>query len=203
MKFTKSSESLRSNSYIIAVCILLSRVFGLVREIILARYLGTSIYSDALKAALRIPNFLQNLFGEGVLSASFIPVYSKLRSQEKYEDAAIASKQVGVILLILLALICPLGIFGAEYFVDLFSPGYTGELKDLTIKLIKIIFPATSILVLSAWCLGILNSHKIFTLSYGSPILWNLAVIIGLLAFFGLLAVVAIKIFACSFINYP
>jgi putative peptidoglycan lipid II flippase len=183
MNLLRTQTSLKTNSYIIATCILLSRVFGLLREIVLARYLGTSIYSDALKAALKIPNFLQNLFGEGVLSASFIPVYTKLNSQNKLEESSKTAKEIGIILLIILFVLCPISIYYAQYFVELLAPGYSGELKDLTIKLIKILFPATSLLVLSAWCLGILNSHKIFIISYSSPIVWNITIILGLLLY--------------------
>lgn len=72
----------KKSTYIVSICILLSRVFGLVREILLAHVLGTSALSDALRASLRI-NFLQNLLGEGVLSASFIPVYVSLKDKKE------------------------------------------------------------------------------------------------------------------------
>ena len=175
-----SKNSLRKNSYIIAGCILLSRVFGLVREIILARYLGTSIYSDALKAALRIPNFLQNMFGEGVLSASFIPTYSRLRAEKKDFEASSTAIEIGIILLIVVIIATIFGTIGNELLIAIFAAGFTGETREIASKLITIIFPATSLLVLSAWCLGILNSHRKFILSYSSPLAWNLTIIFGL-----------------------
>ena len=81
-----SSEPLvedgRRGSYLVAAGIFLSRIAGLVREIVISGYLGVGGAADAFKAALRIPNLLQNLLGEGVLSASFIPVYAKLLDED-------------------------------------------------------------------------------------------------------------------------
>src|SRR6266576_2153349 len=86
---------------LVATGIILSRIAGLVRERALAHYLGTLPAADAFRAALRIPNFLQNLFGEGVLSASFIPVYSRLlASSDKSESDHVASV-VGSLLAVL------------------------------------------------------------------------------------------------------
>ncbi|MGZ3614947.1 MAG: lipid II flippase MurJ, partial [Thermodesulfobacteriota bacterium] len=78
---------LRRHASLVATGILLSRIAGLVRDRVFAHYFGNSDAADAFKAALRIPNFLQNLFGEGVLSASFIPVYAGLLAEEKREQA--------------------------------------------------------------------------------------------------------------------
>ncbi len=173
--------SSRRNSYIVSVCILLSRLSGLLREILLAHFLGTSIYSDAFKAALRIPNLLQNLFGEGVLSASFIPEYVRLRKNNANEAATLLAKETGILLLITGTFLATLGIIFSEELVGVFAPGFTSETRLLTSKLLEILFPATAILMLSAWCLGILNSHKHFALSYSAPLLWNASIITGLL----------------------
>src|SRR6266404_3862133 len=78
---------------LVAAGILLSRIAGLIRERVFAHYLGSSSAADAFKAALKIPNFLQNLFGEGVLSASFIPVYAKLLAEK---DERLAGRVAGV-----------------------------------------------------------------------------------------------------------
>src|SRR5947207_12573281 len=79
---------------LVAAGILLSRIAGLVRERVFAHYLGNSDAAGAFKAALRIPNFLQNLFGEGVLSASFIPVYVRLLTEKEDE---LAGRVAGVV----------------------------------------------------------------------------------------------------------
>jgi putative peptidoglycan lipid II flippase len=174
-------RSSRVNSYIVGGCIFLSRIAGLVREILLAHFLGTSIYSDALKAALRIPNFLQNLFGEGVLSASFIPVYVRLIKHGDKEKAARLAKETGILLTILSFSALSLGIIFSDFLVSIFAPGFSDEAARTTGTLLQIIFPGTALLVLSAWCLGILNSHRYFVLSYSAPLFWNFSIILGLL----------------------
>src|SRR5690606_29686933 len=143
-------------------------------------FLGTSLYSDAFKAALRIPNFLQNLFGEGVLSASFIPVYARLRSTRKSDEAKRLGKEVGLLLSLLATTALVLGFIFNQELVHVFAPGFSDEGQTLTASLLRIIFPGTAILVLSAWCLGILNSHRYFALSYSAPLLWNFSIIGGL-----------------------
>ena len=85
-------------AWLVASGILLSRIAGLVRESVFAHYLGNSDAADAFKAGFRIPNILQNLFGEGVLSASFIPVYSKLLGEGDEETADTLAWGVGALL---------------------------------------------------------------------------------------------------------
>src|SRR6201988_2185828 len=85
-------------SYLISAGILMSRILGLVRETVFAHYLGNSLAAGAFRAALRIPNFLQNLFGEGVLSASFIPVYARLNAEDRHEEAASLAEAIFALL---------------------------------------------------------------------------------------------------------
>ena len=157
--------------------ILLSRIAGLVRSRVLAHFLGITDAADAFAAALRIPNLLQNLFGEGVLSASFIPVYSRLRTEGRDADASRVARAVGTLLVLVATVITALGVIAARPLVDLLVPGFAGEKRELTIVLVRILFPGVALLVLSAWCLGVLNSHRKFFLSYVSPVLWNAALI--------------------------
>lgn len=157
--------------------ILLSRLAGLVRTRVLAHYLGITDAADAFASALRIPNLLQNLFGEGVLSASFIPVYSRLRAEGRDADASRVARAVGTLLALVATLITAVGVIAARPLVDLLVPGFVGEKRELTIVLVRILFPGVALLVLSAWCLGVLNSHRKFFLSYVSPVLWNAALI--------------------------
>lgn len=168
----------------VSVGILGSRVLGFLRESVFAHYFGNGDAADAFRAALRIPNLLQNLFGEGALSASFIPVYAKLRADGKEEDARVVARAVFFLLFGVSSIVALLGIVFAPILVDLITPGFVGEKRALAIQLVQILFPGTSLLVLSAWCLGIQNSHRKFLLSYSAPMLWNLA-IIGALFLFG------------------
>ncbi len=167
----------------VAAGIFLSRLAGLVRERVFAHYLGNSDAAGAFKAALRIPNLLQNLFGEGVLSASFIPVYARLLAEGKEEEASRVAGAIASLLALLVALLVAAGTLGAPYFVDLVAPGFSGQVRALTVTLVEIMFAGVGLLVLSAWCLGVLNSHKRFFLSYVAPVLWNVAQIATLVAF--------------------
>ena len=179
---------------LVAAGILLSRLAGLVRERVFAHYLGSSRAADAFKAALKVPNFLQNLFGEGVLSASFIPVYAKLLADG---DAELADRVAGVfvsLLALCVAVLVLLGVVLAPWLLDAIAPGFEGEVRDLTVHIVRILFPGVGLLVLSAWCLGVLNSHHRFFLSYVAPVLWNLAMIVTLVAFGARLAQVDLVI---------
>jgi putative peptidoglycan lipid II flippase len=168
---------------LIASGILLSRVAGLVRQRVFAHYLGSLPAADAFQAALRIPNFLQNLLGEGVLSASFIPVYARLLAGEDEREADRVASVIGSLLATVTLVLVSLGIVATPFLIDLIAPGFTGETRQLTITLVQILFPGVGTLVLSAWCLGILNSHGRFFLSYAAPVLWSLFIIAGLVIF--------------------
>lgn len=167
----------RSGAFFVAAGIFLSRIAGLVRERVFAHYFGNSDASDAFKAALKIPNFLQNLFGEGVLSASFIPVYANLLAHDLEEEASEVASVVGSLLFLMTSSLVLIGVFATPLLIDLIAPGFHGPKRDLTIQLVQIFFPGTGFLVMSAWCLGILNSHRKFFLSYVAPVVWNLTII--------------------------
>ncbi len=171
-------------AFLVAAGILLSRIAGLIRESIFAHYLGNSGAADAFKAGFRIPNILQNLFGEGVLSASFIPVYSRLLSEGDAEAADLLAWSVGAILSLAIAILVVAGVIFTPYLIDAIAPGFHGDKRDLTIQIVRILFPGAGLLVLSAWCLGVLNSHHRFFASYTAPVAWNLAIIAALI-FYG------------------
>jgi putative peptidoglycan lipid II flippase len=155
----------------------------LVRNRVFAHYLGTSDAADAFNAAFKIPNFLQNLFGEGVLSASFIPVYAQLLGREERDDARRVAGAVFSLLALVTALLVLAGVLLTPLLIDVIAPGFHGEKRDITITLVRILFPGAGLLVLSAWCLGVLNSHGRFFLSYAAPVLWNLTIILTLIWF--------------------
>ncbi len=173
----------RAAAVLVGSGILLSRFAGLIRQKVFAYYFSTSLAADAFNAAFRIPNMLQNLFGEGVLSASFIPAYSGLLARK---DDAEANKLAGAVisaLALVASIVTLLGVLLAPLLVGLIAPGFTGEKRELTIQLTQILFPGAALLVFSAWCLGILNSHRRFFMSYAAPVAWNLAMIGALVAF--------------------
>ena len=181
MSSLRSSSS--KNAVLVGSGILSSRLIGLVRERIFAHYFGNTDAADAFKAALKIPNLLQNLFGEGALSSSFIPVYANLLASGEQEEAKRVARAIGSILVLAMSLLVLAGVWTTPYLIDLIAPGFGGIKRDFTIRMVRIMFPGVGILVLSAWCLGILNSHRHFFLPYAAPVLWNLAMIAALLGF--------------------
>ncbi len=167
-------------SMLVAAGIFLSRCAGLIREMVIGAFLGTSPAADAFKAALRIPNLMQNLLGEGVLSASFIPVYARLRAEGRHDEAGRLAGAIAGLLIALTGAISLVGVLLAEPLTTILAPGFDGEKHDLTVELTRIMFPGIGFLVLSAWCLGVLNSHRQFFLSYVAPVVWNVAQIAAL-----------------------
>lgn len=168
---------------LVAAGIFLSRIAGLVRERIFSHYFGLSDAGDVFKAAFKIPNFLQNLFGEGVLSASFIPVYARLLAEKDEEAAKRVAGAIFSLLALLVSILVLIGVLSAPWLVEAIAPGFHAEKRALLVRLVKIIFPGTGLLVLSAWCLGVLNSHRRFFLSYAAPLAWNAVMIAALLGF--------------------
>ncbi len=176
----KQPPSSSRGSMLVAAGILLSRCAGLLREVVTAAFLGSAPAADAFKAALRIPNLMQNLLGEGVLSASFIPVYARLRAEGRHEEAGRVAGAIAGLLAALTGVISLVGVVLAGPLTSVLAPGFTGDKHELTVTLTRIMFPGIGFLVLSAWCLGVLNSHRQFFLSYVAPVLWNVAQIAAL-----------------------
>ena len=159
----------------VAAGIALSRVAGLVRESLLRAVLGLGPAADAFAAALRIPNLLQNLLGEGSLSASFIPVYSRLLGEGRDDEAGRVAGAVAGLLTAMAGILVVASILLARPLAVLLAPGFEGHRLDLTVDLLRITTGGLGLLVLSAWCLGVLNSHRRFFLPYVAPVLWNAA----------------------------
>lgn len=165
----------------VAAGIFASRVSGFIQRRVFAYYFGSSDYADAWTAALRLPNVVQNLLGEGTLSASLIPVYADLVERGSEEDARrFAGAALGILTVVAGALAL-VGYALAPLLVALFFPEWDAAKRELTTVLVRILFPMTGVLVISAWALGILNSHRRFFVSYVAPVLWNLAMIAAMI----------------------
>jgi len=171
----------------VALGILSSRLIGLVREQALARFFGVGPHADVFRAAMRAPNVLQNLLGEGTLSAAFIPIYSRMLEEGRRDEAGRFAGAVFGLLLAASATLSLLGVLLARPIVALLAAGFLQDRGgavdryELTVAAVRIIFPMTGVLVLSAWALGVLNSHRRFLLSYFAPVLWNAAIIAALI----------------------
>lgn len=174
---TKKGSGGAAASAMVAAGILLSRVMGLLRESVFAAYFGTTAYADVFRAALKLPNFLQNMLGEGTLSASFIPVYAELLHNGKKEEAGRVAGAVFGLLAAVAGGLALAGVLGAPLLTTAFLPGFEGERRELAIHITRILFPMAGVLVLSAWSLGILNSHRSFFLPYFAPVFWNAAMV--------------------------
>ncbi len=181
------SESPARNrgSLLVAAGILVSRLAGIVRLMVLAVVLGeTKLIGDAFTFAMRLPNLMQNLLGEGSLSASFIPVYARLVEEDRRDEADDLAGAVVAMLSLLTVAIVIVGILVARPLVWLFTNWENDPAQyDLATNLTRITTIGIGFLVISAWCLGILNSHRSFFLSYVAPVIWNAAQIAALILF--------------------
>lgn len=164
-------------SALVTAGILLSRISGLVRERVFAHFFGAGPAADAWKAALRLPNVIQNLLGEGTLSASFIPIYAELLEERREREAARFAGAVFGLLTLTAGLLALMGVLAAPWLVAFVFAGFDPDRQALTIELVQILFPMTALLAISAWALGILNSHRRFFLPYVAPVAWNAAMI--------------------------
>ena len=166
-----SHERTRRGARLVAAGILASRIVGLVRNWFFARYFGSSIQADAYNTASRIPNVMRNLLGEGAISASFVPVYAAaLERGDERGAKALANALLGVLLLGVSTLTI-IGIALAPFLTSL--TGLHEESAALTIKLLRILFPMTGLMVISGWCLGVQNAHRRFFMSYASAVMWS------------------------------
>jgi putative peptidoglycan lipid II flippase len=120
-----------------------------------------------------------------VLSASFIPVYAQLLGREERGEARRVAGAVFSLLALITAVLVLAGVLMTPLLIDVIAPGFEGEKRQFTINLVQILFPGAGLLVMSAWCLGVLNSHRLFFLSYAAPVLWNVTIILTLIGFGG------------------
>jgi putative peptidoglycan lipid II flippase len=163
------------SAFVVGAGILLSRVTGLLRNTVFAYWFGVSAVTDAYNAAFKIPNAVRNLLGEGTMSASFVPVYGGLLARGALREArALANAMLGL-LLVAVSVLTLLGIAAAPLLTTALAPGFSGETRELTTRLTRVLFPMSGVMVLSGWCLGVQNAHRRFFWSYASAAMWSLA----------------------------
>lgn len=176
----------RGGAALVALGILSSRLVGFVREFAVAHFFGVGPHADVFRAALRAPNAIQNLLGEGTLSAAFIPLYTRMIHEGREEEAGRFAGAVFGLLLAVAGGFSLLGALLARPIVAVLSAGFlrdSGPVDryELAVDAVRIIFPMTGFLVLSVWALGILNSHRKFLVPYIAPVAWNAAIIAAML----------------------
>jgi len=174
--------NLLSSASIFSVYTLVSRLLGYVRDILIASFLGASIYADAFFVAFRLPNTFRRLFAEGVFNAAFIPSYTEANLNNEAEGKKFADDVLNLLIIILLAIVFLVEIF-TPAIVYLIAPGFYEELKkfDLAIELTRITFPFLFFISLSSFFSGILNTNNKFAAAAAAPIILNIFLILSLL----------------------
>jgi putative peptidoglycan lipid II flippase len=171
------------NTAIFSILTGLSRIAGLVREIVASSYFGTSGAFSAFTLAFQIPNLVRNLFADAALSAAFVPVFTELLEKGRRKDAyQLASTFVAIIV----AALAGIGVFFvllAPYLMPLLTGSdFNHQLDDLTVGLSQVLFPIVLLLGLNGLLVGILNAYDHFTIPALSPLVWNVVIIVALVA---------------------
>jgi putative peptidoglycan lipid II flippase len=162
---------------------LTSRLFGFVRESIMARYFGASAANDAFLVAFRLPNMLRQLFSEGAFATAFVPVLSNYKANRTPEEKRELINHVAGTLAAILLVVASIGVLLAPVIVWLVAPGYHDKpaQRELTIALLRVTFPYIFFVSLCGLSAGILNTHGRFAVPALTPILLNVAMIVGAL----------------------
>ena len=177
----KKIDSITAAALILAIASLASKFLGLYRDRILAGTFGLGNELDIYFASFRVPDLIFNIVVLGAISAGFIPVFAKLISQKKEEEAFKTANAILNLVMITLLSLCLLGIIFAPIIVSLLTPGFSPEKKDLTVELTRIMFLSPVFLLLSSITGGILQSYHRFFVYSLSPIMYNIGIIIGAL----------------------
>ena len=169
---------------VVGAATLVSRVFGYVRDMVLASFFGAGMAADAFIAAFRLPNLLRRLFGEGSLSLAFVPVFTDAMVNGEREDALRLAVSSLKLLLICLTVIAIAGVMAAPLIIQMIAPGFANppEKMALTVLLTRIMFPYIVLIGLVALCMGILNVLGHFAAPAIAPLMLNLAMIAAVFA---------------------
>ena len=174
--------NLLSSTYVFSFFTLISRVLGYIRDILIAFFLGATIFADAFFVAFRLPNTFRRLFAEGTFNAAFIPSYTSARVESKKKGKRFADDILGSLLLILILIVTIVEIF-TPYLVYIIAPGFieNDEKLNLAIELTRITFPFLLFVSLSSFFSGILNSNNKFAAAAAAPIVLNVILILSLI----------------------
>jgi putative peptidoglycan lipid II flippase len=155
----------------------LSRLAGLVREIVAANYFGVSGAMSAFTIAFQVPNLMRALFADAALQGAFVPVFTELLEKGRRKEAfAVASGLLSLITMILGSVTILFWLL-APAIMPAFAPGFSPHLQDLTVELSRIMFPIVLLLALSGVVVGMLNSFEHFSVPALAPVVWNLIII--------------------------
>tara|TARA_B110001452_G_scaffold255791_1_gene248567 strand:- start:733 stop:2259 length:1527 start_codon:yes stop_codon:yes gene_type:complete len=174
--------NLLSSTSVYSFFTLISRILGYLRDILIAIFLGASIFADAFFVAFRLPNTFRRLFAEGTFNAAFIPSYTSSKVESSKKGKKFADDILGTLLLILILIVTLAEIF-TPYLVYIIAPGFIeNNIKfNLAVELTRITFPFLLFVSLSSFFSGILNSNNKFAAAAAAPIILNIILIISLL----------------------
>ena len=175
----QARSGLLASSLVVGSMTLLSRVLGLVRDVVLARTFGVSAGTDAFFVAFRIPNFLRRLFAEGAFNQAFVPVLSEYREKGSREAAQLLVNRVAGSLGSTLVWISVLGVIGAPLLITIFAPGFGDDpyKRGLAVEMLRLTFPYLFFISLTAFAGSILNTWGRFAVPAFTPVLLNLSLI--------------------------
>ena len=174
----KAPGLLRSSG-LVGIMTMLSRVLGLVRDMVIARYFGAGAGADAFFVAFKVPNFLRRLFAEGAFSQAFVPVLSSYRENQSLSEVQrLVNAVAGSLGLVLLG-VTLVAVLGSPVLAAVFAPGFLDDDVKfaLTRDMLRITFPYLLLISLTAFAGGILNSYDRFAVPAFTPVLLNLAMI--------------------------
>ena len=176
--------NLLSSASVFSFYTLVSRLLGYFRDILIATFLGATIYADAFFVAFRLPNTFRRLFAEGVFNAAFIPSYTEENTISKKEGKKFADDVLGLLIIVLLGIIFLVEIFTPS-FVYLIAPGFYKDIEkfNLAIELTRITFPFLFFVSISSLFAGILNSNNRFAAAAAAPIILNIFLILSFIYF--------------------
>ncbi len=180
------NRSVARSAGIVSIAVMFSRVLGLVREVIFAKYFGAGFLYDAFLVGFRIPNILRDLFAEGALSAAFVKVFTDYQLKKSETEAWQLASLIFNALAIVLSVVTIIGIFTAPYLVPLLARGFSPEKAALAVTLTQIMFPFILLVALAAVAMGVLNTKGRFGVPASASTAFNIAsIIFGLgLAFY-------------------
>ena len=177
---TKQTSVARSAG-IVSIAVMFSRVLGLVREMVFARYFGVGFIYDAYQVAFRIPNVLRDLFAEGALSAAFVKVFTDYQINKSEKEAWHLASLVLNALAVVLSVICIVGIIFSRQFIDIIADGFSPEKAALATTLTQIMFPFILLVAMAAVAMGVLNTKGVFGIPASASTVFNIvSVLFGL-----------------------
>jgi putative peptidoglycan lipid II flippase len=161
----------------------ISRIVGLIREVVAANYFGVTGPMSAFTIAFQVPNLVRALFADAALQGAFVPVFSELLEQGRKREAVHVASSLFFLITLVLGGITAFFILAAGVIMPLFTPGFSEHLTDLTVTLSRIMFPIVLLMALTGLTSGMLNSLEHFSVPALAPVAWNLVIIAFLTVF--------------------